>query len=171
MKFRKFLKWGNKWETGRMIFILTFILGLLLFMNRYNLLLNMPDKIADFCVKESVKFWQSGNLQLLRSFFEHFVFNFITPIIFVIFSLGFDKLFKQYANWRISFGIGALCSVIITLAWEFQKMPVEWIEVIYDLLAVLLSYLFIKWMLKGRDINLKQSSKNLKISSNLRKTK
>jgi len=161
MNFRKFLKWGSKWDTGKMIFILIFILGLLLFMNRYNLLLNMPDKIADFCVKESVKFWQSGNLQLLRSLFEHFVFNFITPIIFVIFSLGFDKLFRQYVNWRVSFGIGVFCSIAITLAWEFQKMPVEWIEVIYDLLAVLLSYLFIKWMLKEFDIYVKQNSKSL----------
>lgn len=155
--FKDLLKWGNKWETGKILFILLFIFGLLLFVNRFNSISNFQD--FDFCIKEQVEFWQNGNLQLLRSFFEHFIFNFIVPITFVILSLGFDKLFRQYLNWRVFFGIGAFCSVVITFTWEFQKMPVEWIEVIYDLLAVLLSYLFIRWMLKEINTNIKQKSK------------
>jgi len=156
MNLKALLKWGNKWDTGKLIFTLFVILGLLLFMNRFNLLLNVPNQIADFCMKENVKFWQGGTLQLIRSFLEHFSFNFLVPIFFVIFYLGFDRLFQQYMNWRIIFVFGALTVLFITFVWEFQKRPVEWIEVIYDLLAVILSYVFCRWMLKEFNITIKQ---------------
>lgn len=156
MNIKDLLKWGNKWETGKMIVIISFVLCLILFMNRYDFLI---ESATETCLNEHVKFWQTGFLQLLRSFFEHFTFNFLVPIIFVIFSLGFDKLFRKYLNWRISFAIGALFSISSTIIWEFQKRPIEWIEVIYDLSAVLVSYLFIRWMLKEFDNLVKQTSK------------
>jgi hypothetical protein len=147
MKVKDFLKWGSKWDTGIMIFIITFLLGLVLFINRYDLLFKSVSQLSDFCIKENVKFWQVGFLQLLRSFLEHFTFNFVLPIIFVIFSFGIDRLFKRYTSWKLAFVMGAFCSVLITFIWEFQKRPVEIIEVVYDLLAVIISYLFIRWIL------------------------
>lgn len=161
MTFRDLLKWGNKWDTGKLIFILTVGLIIALFLNRYNLILN-TNGLYDACVKESVKFWQSGFLQLVRSFFEHLTFNFFVPLIFVIFSLGFDRLFNKYLNWRVSFYIGAFCSIAITLIWEFQKRPIEFIEIGYDLVAVIFSYLFVRWMLKEYEAHFKQNSKKEK---------
>ena len=158
MKIKELFKWENNKSMGTLIFMIAVALVLILFINRFDLTL-IPNQYNDFGVKENVKYWQSGTLQSLRSFFEHFSFNFLIPILFVIVSLGFDKLFNKSMNWRFPFSIGALFSIIVTFIWEFQKRPVEWIEIAYDLLAVCLSYIFVRWMLKDYGEQLKQKPK------------
>jgi di/tricarboxylate transporter len=142
---KKKVKW-DKWIIGNWVVILTIGLGLVLFLNRFSFVLNSPS--FDFCIKENVRYWKSGFLQLVRSFLEHFTFNFVMPVLFVIFSLGLDKVVNKNFDWKWFFGLGAICALSITVLWEFQKRPVEVLEVCYDLAAIVISYLFIKWQLK-----------------------
>lgn len=134
---------GDRWEIGKWVFLGFCLIGVLAFVNRYDLIF-INEEIG---LRENVKYLQSGALQLVRSLLEHISFNFTIPLVFVIVSLGFDKLFNQKVTWKIAFSIGALCCIFATIAWEWQHKPIEVIEIGYDLAAIGGSFLFTQKML------------------------
>ena len=83
-----------------------------------------------------------------RTILEHLAFGFFFSISVFFLFFGVKKFFNKMSNWGWSFIIGAGATIIASLYWEVlnAKGSIEYLEIGYDLLGILLSFLYVKYL-------------------------
>ncbi len=128
----------NKKNLRRPIFIISTVLGIIIFLNRLPDFINLLSSPA---LKDLVIFDFT-----LRPFLEHTAFGFFFTFIVFVFFYGLGKFANIDEKWKWPYIIGVLFTLGISLWWEVfnAKGKIEFLEIGYDLFGLFLNWLYVK---------------------------
>jgi len=129
----------RKLELRNLILVISLLTGVLIFFNR---LPNFLTFLTSQALKDQVLYDF-----IFRKFIEHVTYGFFFTLLFFFFIFGVQKFFNKDADWKfpLYFGIGT--TLVATAWWEiFNRVGgVDYLDILYDLMGVSLSYLYIKY--------------------------